>query len=167
MINGRRMRQHLMLLDCKYNAASLSDPYEQVMYSKIAVIEFCGWLEESLDIVYEKMLSNSSINTPSVKRLLKKGVENTYGFKWERHVLKNFLSIQGAREYCARSTDPLISNQLAALQSFCDKYEKLRDQCAHKSNAYSINTTIYAPSVVLNDFRQTRNALLQLYRELT
>lgn len=59
MIVKKYIRNTLDSLDSKYNSAlTSSDPNEPVFYSKMAVLEYCGWIEEALDKIAIRCIKN-------------------------------------------------------------------------------------------------------------
>ena len=74
MVNYTDIEAKLQRLDTEYNN-SILDPDLPIFYSKLAVIEFSGWMEDSVDsIVYEYI--DNHILDPIVKQNIKNNINS-------------------------------------------------------------------------------------------
>ena len=66
-----------------------------LFYSKLAIIELCGWIEMSMDDVVLR-LSSRRLRDPNHRKYFENEVvRRTYGFDYERHFLPMIEAIIG------------------------------------------------------------------------
>lgn len=126
-----------------YNASSSLQ--ESLFYSKLAVIELCGWIEMSMDDIALRLASRR-LREPSNHKYIKDDVvRRTYGFDYERHFLPMIEAIvgrKGIEQMNARANISLIQPLIGALSAL----KVARDKLAHQYIKGTI-MTIDAPSV--------------------
>jgi hypothetical protein len=55
-------------LDTLYNeSSSQNKDIEPTYYSKLAVLEYCGWIEESLDLIVKRSFTDKITNSHLIK----------------------------------------------------------------------------------------------------
>ena len=86
MVNYVDIENTLIHLDTSY-LSSMSDPLLPILLSKTALIEFSGWIEQSMDqILYEYL--DSHICETRIVQYIKGLINKNYGFKYEDNILK-------------------------------------------------------------------------------
>ena len=107
MVNYVDIENTLIHLDTSY-LSSMSDPLLPILLSKTALIEFSGWIEQSMDqILYEYL--DSHICETRIVQYIKGLINKNYGFKYEDNILKILSLTIGAYH----------------LENLLDKIEKL------------------------------------------
>jgi len=74
-------------LDKRYNQAlGSANPQDSIYYSKLAVLEYCGWLEETFDLIVRRALKGK-LKTQPYKQMLEDGIiGNNYGFQYKDNI---------------------------------------------------------------------------------
>lgn len=151
----------LLRLDTEYNA-SIADPDMPIFFSKLAVIELSGWLEDSVDdILYEYIgqhLLDSDVIDP-VKDIIQKN----YGFKYSSNILKICLSVLGANNW-ENIVDKLKPVEYQNLKTITGSLTNSRNKAAHTSSV--VTRTFNAPSSTLADFRKLKPSIQIIEREV-
>lgn len=73
-------------MEAKYQAALLShDPNEATYYSKLALLEYCGWIEETMDKIAKRCVKGKLRTTP-YRQIFRDGIiGGTHGFQYDKH----------------------------------------------------------------------------------
>jgi hypothetical protein len=72
-----------------------------IFYSKAAILELCGWMEESLDDMFKKF-ANLNIVNPVPKNAFLISISKTSGFEYDKYLyrlLRELLSPSQLRKY--------------------------------------------------------------------
>ena len=81
MIVKKHILSTLKTLDKEYNSALLSpNPMYATYFAKLAVLEYCGWVEESLDLIVERSVKNK-LRTQSFQDIHSSMINSTYGIE--------------------------------------------------------------------------------------
>lgn len=80
VVNYTDIEAKLQRLDTEYNN-SILDPDLPIFYSKLAVIEFSGWIEDSVDSIVYDYIDNHIVD-PIVKQNIKKNIQGNFGFNY-------------------------------------------------------------------------------------
>lgn len=83
MVNYVDIEKTLGNLDSTYSA-SMSDPFLPIILSKTALIEFSGWIEQSMDQILFDYLDFHVCESYMVK-YIKSQIKNNHGFKYENN----------------------------------------------------------------------------------
>jgi len=161
MINFTDIEQNIIVIDGKYNDPSTST-HEKILYSKLAVLEFCGWIEESLDQIlndYIALCVSSSNQSYVYNNIIKKN----FGFEYDRNTRKMFCSVIGIKNL--EIIETILNGyggQIITLESLLSNYTKIRNQAAHNSTPLGTALQYNAPSIVLADFRRIKTIFSDL-----
>lgn len=138
----------------------MSDPSLPILLSKTALIEFSGWIEQSIDQILHEYL-DSHVYEVNIIKYIKDQIKKNYGFKYESNVLK-ILSITIGAYNLENVLDKI---NVTLFQTLLDEYSKKRNKAAH---THIVGTTITynAPSVILSDFRQIRPLIFTIEHEI-
>ena len=137
-------------LDALYNSSAST---QATYYSKLAIIELCGWIEYSMDEIAQHF-ANRKIRSIIYRDIFNGFKNKTYGFDYKSNFRKmlyqtiglhNMESIELKLERTGQIT--LLTNELQTLKT-------LRDHAAH--TYIGATTTYQAPSV-------TKAQLLRIY----
>lgn len=158
MIAKSYIQSNLRLLESKY--ARARSPRECLYYSKLAVLELCGWIEESMDdIVLRCAVRN--LRTPANRQLVEDSIVlRTYGFEYEKHFRQMLMRLIGlvGLERLERHVDPL---QLHILKSVLGSLKAVRDQEAH-THLKGVTRRLDAPSIQRRRCTQVYDALIEI-----
>ena len=85
-ISSKNIRNNLELLqrlyDSAMNSSSKDSSLEAALYSKLAIIELSGWIEETIDTILTDYL-NRTINNLALRNTIEKEViQRVYGFRY-------------------------------------------------------------------------------------
>jgi len=143
MVTKTYIATNLRQIERLYNASPSIQ--NSLFYSKLAVIELCGWIEMSMDDIALRLASRRLRHPDHRKYIEKEVVRRTYGFDYERHFLPMIEAIigrHGIEQMNTRVDNILILPLVGALSTL----KSARDQLAHQ---YIKGTTpvIDAPSV--------------------
>jgi hypothetical protein len=140
-------------LDAWFNEAGITAEKAKLL-SKLATLEYCGWLEERFDQLVLNVSTECQISAAdSVKGVIK----GTHGFTYHSHLREMLVVSVGERgvnaaELLMESAHP---NQLAALVSALSTLKVARGFLAHNSSLAAVpqQVTINAPSWCINQQR--------------
>ena len=122
MIAISKIKQNIEQLERLYNDSS--NQRKEFFYSKLAILELCGWIEETMDKII-KIYSNRKIKDSTNKKKLEDFIQQTYSFEYSkfRQILIQTIGIIGV-EKLEKKLDKL---KLARLQSTLGTLKKPRD----------------------------------------
>jgi len=125
-------------------------------FSKLAVLELCGWIETSVDVMMLR-LSDKKLRDAKDQVAFAAILENTHGFHYYKHFRRVLIQAAGlvTVEKIEARVDPL---HLAHLQSEFGNLTTIRNDLAHtymQGTQYKID----APSVTISRFNRVYPAL--------
>jgi hypothetical protein len=118
--------------DNRYNEALLSPNSKDSIYiSKLAILEYCGWIEDSLDKIVRRSVSKKIKTLPFKQMLDQRIIGNNYGFLYKENFRPMMLSAIGIvkMESLERKIDS--DGHLEILISQLESVKKNRDSAAH------------------------------------
>lgn len=119
------IKTNLKSLNHKYNRSKTrADP---AYYSKLAIIELCGWIEISIDEMLEKhgkILSNKNLSD------FKGQIKKVYGFSPEKHLKPLIIHLIGFIGY-ERLMKSCDKNKMDRLFYHLKELSKKRNDLAH------------------------------------
>lgn len=128
-------------LDGLYNNAPTT---EATYYSKLAIIELCGWIEHSMDNIAEHF-AKKHLKTQAFKDSFKALKENNFGFDYKKNFRKMLTQTIGLHNMEKLQTKVNAANGITILDNTLDTLKTLRDDAAH--TFIGATTTYQAPSV--------------------
>lgn len=137
-------------LDKLYNKARSQK--KAIYYSKLALLELCGWIEESMDDIVLSY-GNRTLKQKSNKEYIKKQIVPwVHGFQYQQHFRPMLMSVIGIRNL-ERVETKLEYNggQVSRLSSFLGNLKSDRNDAAH-TFLKGITRTYNAPSRTKGDF---------------
>jgi HD-GYP domain-containing protein (c-di-GMP phosphodiesterase class II) len=147
VLQDRDIKSNLILLDQQFrNAAS---PQEANLSAKLAMLEFCGWIEEAMDDIAEKCYARCVLNNEN-RKLCKEIVRSTYGFEYDLHFRRMLAGIIGqtGMERLERRANAV---KIDLLRSSLSTMKSIRDSYAH-TYLKGVTPTLSAPSFILSQF---------------
>ena len=148
MIARSNIEKNIRQLATLYNSAK--NPKKELYYSKLAVLELCGWIEESMDDIVVKCCNRTIKEARNKKYIREKVVDKNYGFEYERHFKNMLATVIGLSSFekLERQLDPV---KLAQLKSTLGSLKGPRNSAAH-THIKGVAASIDAPSVTLQNF---------------
>ncbi len=148
MIRKSDIANALKRLDRKHSFAILSpDPSDAIDYSRLAVIIYCGWLEESLDKIARRSITARPTTTP-FKDSAENTINRTYGFQYKDHFRKMMTPLIGIANMEKLEVRLAASNVLPTLISELESIKQHRNNAAHTFEG--ANPAYPTPNYLLN-----------------
>lgn len=161
MVNSVDIRNNLQRLDQEYNN-SISDNQMTLFFSKLAVMEFCGWIEESIDSILNDYIDTHIVDD-RCKKIIRGFIKQNHGFDYESNTYKIFAIVLGADNW-ENILDTLSPADRINFENLLKQYSKLRNKVAH---TYTGVTTNYnAPSQVFVDYNNLLSPILNIESEV-
>jgi hypothetical protein len=92
MLAKSSIKANLISLDAKFRKTKSTK--DTLFYSKLAILELCGWLEESIDIIFMDF-AKKHIKNPNNLKLIKEKIERNYGFDYDKNFKNLLIHITG------------------------------------------------------------------------
>jgi len=135
-------------LDRMYNSSRSQK--KRLFYSKLALLELCGWIEESMDEIVIKSSHRCLRDTGNRNYIADEIVRRIYGFEYAKHFRKMLTQVIGFRNL------EMIENRITIhiLTNFKATLERLTIARNKEAHTHIKGTTrlINAPSISRNDF---------------
>jgi len=155
MIAKTYIVKNLTFLENKYQKAKTTK--ESLFFSKLALMELCGWIEETMDDIVLRCGKRHIKKEGNLKFLEKQIVKNTYGFEYDRHFRKMLINLIGLInvERLEKKVDTVA---IAKLKGSLSSLIVMRNAEAH-THIKGTTRTIDSPSVTLHNFNKIFNGL--------
>jgi hypothetical protein len=157
MIAKTYILQNLSQLDSAFKSAKTQK--HAVYFSKLAILELCGWIEISMDEIILAHCGRNVVVAKNTKFVADDVVKRTYGFDYERNFRKMLISLIGivtCEKLEAQIPVAVYTKFTAQLQSL----KVARDSLAHTYLKGSAATMIIdAPSVTKARFTDIHDGL--------
>ena len=136
-----------ILKDLNRGYIKSSSSKKSLFYSKLAVIELCGWIEESMDDIIIRCAHRKLKLASSIKFTERQIVKPNYGFTYDGHFRKMLIQLVGiiTTEKIERLVDPTISD---IFKSQLESLKSVRNSEAH-THLKGFTRSIDAPSATL------------------
>jgi hypothetical protein len=162
MITKQYIVPSLQALDTAYQSAATADDAER--FAKLAIIELCGWIEETMDALILRC-GNRHLKEISNRNYCEKEIiRKTYGFEYHNNFRFMLIRLVGliSVERIEKLADPAKS---AAMISTLETLKTVRNNVAH-THLKGTTRTLDAPSVTINRFEKVYDGLLDLDQKL-
>lgn len=162
MIAKSYIMYNLKYIDRKYNSAS--NHKESLLMSKLAIIELCGWIEESMDDIVLRTAKKWVKDPNNMKMVEKDIVKRTHGFDYVENFRPMLIRIIGLInvERLEKSVDHVKFNRL---KSLLPNLKTARNAEAH-THIKGITRTINSPSITISQFPPVYEGLIEIDRVL-
>ncbi|MBB2678928.1 UNVERIFIED_ORG: hypothetical protein GGI61_002488 [Rhizobium esperanzae] len=127
MVVKKHIEQNLTHLDQAYRKET--DQKKATYFSKLAILELCGWIELSMDDIILGHCDRK-IKLPANTRLIKDSVKRTYGFDYEKHFRKMLINLVGVVA-CETIEAAVNAAAKAKLEAQLGTLKTVRDGLAH------------------------------------
>lgn len=154
MIAKTAILENLRNLDALYKKAP-SQKYG-LYYSKLAILELCGWIELSMDDIAHRCASRHLRKAQNL-RYLENRIGRIYGFEYDRHFREMLIQLFGMIHFERIETKLNVTVQ-ARLKSALNDLKAIRDAEAH-TFVKGATRTIDAPSRTIIRFSDVYSGL--------
>ena len=162
MIGKTSILDNLKRLETLYNESARS-PKKSLFYSKLAILELCGWIEESMDDIVRKC-ANKKLKLDNNQERISEIIEHTYGFSYKNHFRKMLTELIGLInvERLEKRVDKI------KFQNMCSTLGLLRDFRDTEAHTHLKGTIkiLDAPSVTINKFSKVYEGLKEFEEKL-
>jgi len=148
MISKTQIKKNLTRLHKLYLTSP--DILNGEFYSKLAILELCGWIEESMDDIVTRCLNRKIINA-KYKNPVVYVIKKNFGFEYEPHfsnMLRQVIGVIGV-EKLERKVD---SSKFVKMCSALSSLKTCRDKQAH-THTIGVTRLLNAPSWTLGQFQ--------------
>lgn len=160
MINQTDISNTIDNLDNLYN----TNPANSNYYSKLAILELCGWIELTMDEIIEDY-SKKLICSDNISFVKDKIINKTYGFNYDKHFRPMLMNLLGIINLEQIEIDLKTSGDLITLTATLDTLHKVRCQVAH-THISGITMSYDAPSKIKSYLTTLFSILKQIYSKI-
>lgn len=163
MIAKSYIEQTLIELDRLYNQSTSQK--KAIYYSKLALLELCGWIEESLDNII-LMHANRKLKDKANKDYCEKNIiRPNYGFDYKKNIRPMLMQLIGLIALESLEKELEKTGKISLLKSYLGTLIASRNEAAH-THLKGITRTYNAPSRILGDFQRIYVVLKHFESEL-
>jgi RiboL-PSP-HEPN len=162
MISKSYLLKTLNGLDKLYNSSRNDD--QKILYSKLALIELCGWIEETMDDIILRCAKRCLKSPDSQKFVKDKIIKPNYNFQYE-DFRKMLMTVIGLAQLEKIEKKLEKTGKISALKGDLGNLKNSRNQAAHTYTKGTLRT-YDAPSKIKNDFTKIYVLLKELDEEL-
>lgn len=162
MVSKTSILSNLSIISRLFNNSS--NPKEALLYSKLAILELCGWIEESMDDIVKNCAKRKLRNKNNLQFLEKEVIKKVHSFDYHnnfRKMLMQFIGLLKLEVIERRVDQTKLQNMKAALNALKEQ----RDPIAH-TYVKGITLRIDAPSVTKQRFVYVYEGLKNFEHEL-
>jgi hypothetical protein len=162
MIAKCYLKTNLDTLEKLYNKSTSAAT--GLLYSKSAILELCGWIEDSMDTIVRTCAHRTIKDINARKEIEKVVIDKTWGFDYEKYFRKMLIQVIGWRVVLEleRKVDPAKFQNLKATLSTLNIY---RNTEAH-THIRGITKRLDAPSVTKANFILVYDGLMDIDHKL-
>ena len=151
MIAKSYIKSTLEELDKLYNQASSQK--KAIYFSKLALMELCGWIEESFDDIVIRH-ANRNLKESNNRTYCKDSiVKPNYGFEYKKNIRPMLISLIGLIELEKLETELEKSAQITLLKGYLGNIKDSRNSAAH-THLKGVTRRYNAPSRTIGDFNR-------------
>jgi len=154
-------------LDNKYNASPPPNPQWAILYSKLSIIEFCGWIEQTFDEILIAYSSNKLTKLNYLQYYKENVINTNYGFQYEKHFRQMLIKTIGINNL--ESLEDCLENHLAylsILKSILGTFKTPRDTAAHTYTPQGATPNYNSPNIVISNINRITPILQKIEQEL-
>ena len=161
MLVKHQILSTLIDLNDKYEQAPASKPQDSIYFSKLAILEYCGWIEDAFDKIALRCVKNK-LETPHYKQILNNSIiQNNHGFQYKKNVRPMLLKTVGIAQMEKFELSISDTGKLEILTS------QLKDVLTDRNNAAHLASdtlqTYPAPSITINRLHIVYPILREMY----
>lgn len=136
-----------------------------IYYSKLALIELCGWIEESLDDIVLRHANRHLKNSANKEYCKKNIIKPNFGFQYKRNIRPMLISLIGLIELEKLEQELEKTAQITLLTSHLGNIKDSRNTAAH-THLKGVTRRFNAPSRTIGDFNRIKPILIRIEEEL-
>lgn len=138
---------------------------KNIYYAKLAIIELCGWIEETFDDIIHRH-SNRNLKESSNKKYCRdKIIKPNYGFQYNENIRPMLISLIGLIEIEKLEKKLEKTATITLLKTSLGNLKQVRNEVAH-TYLKGVTRNYNAPSRTFADFRIILSALEKIDAEL-
>lgn len=149
MVDYTTIDQTLTSLNNEYNNSS--DTNFQTLLSKLAMLEFCGWIEVSIDEILREYLKKKTLDQ-SILNTTNEKIHSNWGFHFSSNIQPLFCYVIGVVNWQKVLSDLDAINKKEILISTLNNFTKKRGIAAHTN--IQVTHSYDAPSSVQKKFQK-------------
>lgn len=132
MIIKKYIIQTLNDIDISFNNALRSpETQHSIYFSKLAILEYCGWLEEAFDEIVRRSVKGR-LKTPDYRNMLNISIiGKNHGFEYKKHFRRMLMSAIGISNMEKIEIELKNTGEYDKLVSELDAIKTQRDNAAH------------------------------------
>ncbi|KWT90161.1 HEPN domain-containing protein [Candidatus Magnetominusculus xianensis] len=152
MVDKESISDILKELDKSFKISLLSPNYiDSVFIAKLGVLEFCGWIEYTMDSIVKSAL-DGKLQTDKYKKMLSDDIiGKTYGFQYITHFRPMLIKALGIVNM--EKIEISLTVQLGTLSGILNTLIKQRNKAAHTFGS-NIPKNYDAPSTMIGYLEQ-------------
>lgn len=138
---------------------------KNIYFAKLAIIELCGWIEETLDDIIKSHSHRNLKEAANKKYCRDKIIKPNYGFQYNENIRPMLISLIGLIEMEKIEKKLEKTATITLLKTTLGNLKQVRNEVAH-TYLKGITKTYNAPSRTIADFRTILSALEKIDLEL-
>lgn len=155
MISKTYIRSNLNQIDNLYKKSTSNKVASY--FSKLAILELCGWIEESMDEIVRRCVYRRLKDSTNIQFVEDTIIQRTYGFEYKRYFRNMLLQVLGIINLEKLECE-LDKRKFSQMQSTLDTLKTCRDREAH-THLKGATRRLDAPSVTKSRFDTVYNGL--------
>jgi len=135
---------------------------KDIYYSKLALLELCGWIEESFDsIIFVSV--GKKIKTLTYKKILKDIVEKNHGFQYSSNFRPMLIKSVGLKNAESIENKIDVNGAIQVLSTTLGNLKTVRNDNAH-TFIRGVTSSIQTPSVTKSQFLLIYPILIEFHK---
>jgi hypothetical protein len=155
MIGKTSITENLSILEKSYTKATSTK--KTLFYSKLALLELCGWIEESMDDIVRRCANRNLRDSRNRSYVEKEIIKRVHGFDYHNHFRTMLMKIIGLIKL-ERVERRINQNKLQLMQSALHTLKERRKHEAH-THLKGTTRTLDAPSLMKRRFSEVYDGL--------
>jgi hypothetical protein len=136
-------------LDKLYNQATSQK--KAIYFSKLALLELCGWIEGAIDNIVEMHCNRNLKNQDNKESFKNDRIKPVYGFQYNQHFRPMLMSAIGIIELEKIELELEKTGKITILKSRLGSLKRVRNDAAH-TFLKGVTITYDAPSLTRGNF---------------
>ena len=161
MITKSYIESNIRRMNSKYNKSHSNK--EALFFAKMAIIELCGWIEETMDDIVLRCAKRNLKESKNKNFIKEEVIRPIHGFHYTKHFQKMMTTLVGLIMF-EKLEKSLDQTKFQKMKSELGNLTRKRNEEAHTH--IKITRTINAPSVTLRQFYAIYEGLVELEHKL-
>lgn len=162
MVNKRGILQTINNLEVLYNN---NTGQQQTYYSKLALLELCGWIEQTMDTIVENCANRKLTETSNINYVQKSIIGRTYGFLYGDHFRQMLMKVIGLIKLEILEAKINSNGDLDRLISILEALKIRRNEAAH-TTITGVTPQYDAPSLIKAKLNQIYPILREINKKM-